>query len=652
MAADSIRSLLAESIEQITNFDATSDGCDDAEVSAFNTFKRGVMQASSGRLVPSELLDGLEPKDVVLRFLFRLHERRRIYRKQIATVLSILLETTWLMILQLNKTLRDAMPNDLKILLQDYPEHPEHIRDASRYVGTIGLPSDNSAADAVALDMLRKAAALLENIDYSVENVDEASDAFDKLRRAVDRLVESASDEAQTVLENMEPKVLILEFLVDLYSRQCRLRSRVGSLLLRLLGFDAWKAEVELDSSVRAAVRELTDDLSSPKNLRVVNAGMAVNLGAAAIAAAGRGNVGALYVRVIGAYNLAWEHLGRRPDPYVRITLNNRMKRTNTLCNTAEPRWESPAYLFEVPDKVSTIKFEIFDSELMKEVLLGTVSVIAAKCSREPKFSLHDLHQVDRGELELELVYMPGFESFSHSGAPDSWLVSREGEASLRSGSMVPSSSLGLRCPKYHQINTQLPGLRWWQGWIGYRNHRRCDVCESRFLRRECRWRCGNSCYFDVCDNCHARYSAAQMKLRDGSYGVCSSGAQTDQWLVSRLGEPSLLHASQVGDCDDSKELRCPAGHVIDKKKVGLHWHQGWTGYRNHACCDLCKVDFTRDEARWRCAEGCHFDVCNRCWIVYTRNFNTKEADSSIFVTGVLEYVATGVDEAPQLCEK
>jgi len=348
--------------------------------------------------------------------------------------------------------------------------------------------------------------------------------------------VNTSGAEGSIALDQLEPKGRVLEFLVDFHAHQKKYRSQVSALLLSLLGHEDWNEAVERDPSVRAAVRELTEDLSKPRKLTVVGVGMAVNLGGAAISAVNRGGVGAIYVRVIAGYNIVGVDKHTKPDPYVKISIGGKMKRTHTICCNRDPFWDSSAFLLDVPSLEADIKFEVLDSDLIHDRLLGTVSMTAAKASTQPGFTKHKLEGVEHGELELELVYMPG-EMQTSTASVCSGL-----EAALEQMNSLPDEGKGVL-----------------------------------------------------------------KKQKRGSFLVMVAGkpSATKSWVMQNATDKTLF--------GDDGRLRCPAGHLIEKKKENLRWHEGWTGTRHMSRCDLCGKDFARDETRWRCMFHCHFDVCNGC---------------------------------------
>lgn len=417
------------------------------------------------------------------------------------------------------------------------------------------------SAGPFASELFKEALSLMEKSDYSAKDIDKAQEAFACFRRAVMRLAKASG--SHTFVDQLEPKVKILEFLVDLLSRHPKYRSRISSLFICLLDFDNWKAAVHADSSVRSAVREITDDLSQPKRLTMAGAGMVVNLGAAAHMAFQHGSAGALYVRVIAAYNLARGPSGKLPDPYVRITCGGRMKRTHTVGLQSEPHWQSLPFMFQVPAPDSIIKFEILESGLYREKLLGSVSLTASCSPRVPGLQRHTLAHAQQGELEIMLVFMAG--------------------QSTDGVSVVD-----------HALTSAIDQLEALPDQQSTTHARRKGVSPSR---RKC----------------------VQSWKRGAPPSSSSSAVMTDSWLLTGDGKSasSLLLDS---DCKDGqKPMRCHAGHLVDERKDGLRWHEGRIGLKHVPYCSLCGNAFGRNDVRWRCSSHCHFNVCEYCHTVHAQ---------------------------------
>lgn len=97
----------------------------EAGLPAFHALRNGVSRASGGGQVVRDLLAGLEPKVAVLAFLLELHKNRRIYRRQVAGVLLVLLQVDeWLLALKSDKELWLNLPPDL---IASLPVEPRKV---------------------------------------------------------------------------------------------------------------------------------------------------------------------------------------------------------------------------------------------------------------------------------------------------------------------------------------------------------------------------------------------------------------------------------------------------------------------------------------------------------------------------------------------
>merc|ERR1719310_410441 len=76
----------------------------DEAVDAFQTFRKGVVAAGNCKEVDSDVLlgglcnvAGVSTKHVILRFLARLHDEKKLYKKQVLAVIQVLLQVrAWL----------------------------------------------------------------------------------------------------------------------------------------------------------------------------------------------------------------------------------------------------------------------------------------------------------------------------------------------------------------------------------------------------------------------------------------------------------------------------------------------------------------------------------------------------------------------------
>jgi len=234
----SILLALEQSIAQIAELQNSGRFSDDS-AETFAAFRKAVTKASSGQEAPPEqLLGGLPSKVPVLRFLLALHAAKRTYRRQIAAVLSILLhERSWHQALLDDETLFASLPDDLRTVAEEVMQSEEPRKS---------LPSESveprprlSSRGERTLKLLGEANAAMSKIRFSAADPDSAIDAFQLLHRAVMWAIQSPEKDEGRVLEEMEAKESVLEFLADFYSRKPKHRARVSSLCIRLLGFDA-----------------------------------------------------------------------------------------------------------------------------------------------------------------------------------------------------------------------------------------------------------------------------------------------------------------------------------------------------------------------------------------------------------------------------
>jgi hypothetical protein len=258
-------------------------------------------------------------------------------------------------------------------------------------------------------DLLEKGKKQMEALDFSAAERDIAISAFETFRRAVQQVVNSTlSKQDDNVLDRLEPKGRILEFLVDMYELHQKYRSRVTSTLMRLLNFDGWRYAAESDDSVKAAVADFQD----MRALGTVNSvgAVSLNLKSAAANAVARGGVGALYVQMIAGYNLLIADSNGTSDPYVRVRLGGRTQRTHVINDCLNPKWDANPFIFEVSSIDAVLKLECLDSDVFKDDPLGDleISVAQAPVDSESSVMRCALNNVPHGELEFKLLYLPG----------------------------------------------------------------------------------------------------------------------------------------------------------------------------------------------------------------------------------------------------
>jgi len=103
-------------VGQILHLDDSS--FKDQAVDAFQTFRKGVVAAGSCKEVDPDVLfgglcnvSGVSSKHVILRFLARLHDEKKLYKKQVIAVIQVLLQVrSWLDAVRDNEELVQLLP--------------------------------------------------------------------------------------------------------------------------------------------------------------------------------------------------------------------------------------------------------------------------------------------------------------------------------------------------------------------------------------------------------------------------------------------------------------------------------------------------------------------------------------------------------------
>lgn len=429
-SAAAIRKLLLESVVQISELMKQHDVT--GNTSAFLAFKRAVQYASSGRYAtPAELLGDLEHKDAVGDYLGQLYAKRKMFKRQIEAVMMVLLPVDgWLAAWQALE-----LPSELRSMLSDEEAaRSQHVEPAPRPALQVknGSPEVKAAengseakmpatrlapATLSTLALLEKGRSQIEALSYSASkgNHDETTAAFEVFRRAVVQVVQSPTTDDDDVLELLEPKGAILQFLVDIYECMRKYRARVASVLIRLLAFEGWKAAAEADDSIHAAVHDLiagttVTTAERASRVQVTLVGATLTMRTAAETAVSQGGVGAAYVRVVAGHNLIPADSNGSSDPYVRVWLGQRMKRTHIVGNSLNPRWDASSFIMHVPSFDACIRFEALDDDVVSSDPLGELVIKVADLPTELSNACgrHTLAHVAHGELELELLFVPG----------------------------------------------------------------------------------------------------------------------------------------------------------------------------------------------------------------------------------------------------
>lgn len=129
---------------------------------------------------------------------------------------------------------------------------------------------------------------------------------------------------------------------------------------------------------------------------------------------------GVLSVRVIAAYDLMntdTGFFGDVSDPYVTVRLESQsekqQKRTHTINNDLNPRWNSSPFLFPVEMAEDQLLLEVWDEDMMQAAdFLGRMKIPLYKIIhgrvQQPILIRERLQDTQSGELEVEIGFSPG----------------------------------------------------------------------------------------------------------------------------------------------------------------------------------------------------------------------------------------------------
>eukprot|EP00929_Paragymnodinium_shiwhaense_P105876 TRINITY_DN70936_c0_g1_i1.p1 TRINITY_DN70936_c0_g1~~TRINITY_DN70936_c0_g1_i1.p1 ORF type:complete len:506 (-),score=99.42 TRINITY_DN70936_c0_g1_i1:127-1644(-) len=427
-------------------------GSRDVHISALNDLVRAVTHASSGRVAPSdELLQDLEPKLLILQFLCELHAKKKIQRRRVVATLSTLLQVTeWAAVVKTDQALLDTLPEELQENFRPETKPADPPEPDAVFLSPEG-DSECISQEPKCLKLLTEAEGAIGLIGFSAADSDKAIAAFELFRKAVTWISTSKQSENVEVLENLEAKAQVLEFLADFYDRKRRYRARVSETMMRLLDLQSWRDAALADKSLHAAVRDLmvTDDIKESRRdtfICAASRGGLLDLAAAQHTAMANGSVGILYVRILEAVDLEGavpsqampdkvEEGNENSDevisprkvadsvlsPFVRVRLGTRSKRTYIATGSKTTTWENDPFLFDVPsfDAVATI--QVLDSDIVVDRALGRLDVCVSDATIQDRapdrfcWELHELweparyplQEVATGQLELELVFFP-----------------------------------------------------------------------------------------------------------------------------------------------------------------------------------------------------------------------------------------------------
>jgi hypothetical protein len=107
----------------------------------------------------------------------------------------------------------------------------------------------------MASEDLERACGLIRELNFKAENRDKATEAFEALRKAVTRAMRLVDPNDCDVFANLEPKVQLAEFLMDVSARYAPYRSRVAEVIRALQKFESWAPAVQANEQNSAATQ-------------------------------------------------------------------------------------------------------------------------------------------------------------------------------------------------------------------------------------------------------------------------------------------------------------------------------------------------------------------------------------------------------------
>lgn len=398
----------------------------------------------------AEVLQRCSEKASVLRFLLAVYERKRIFRRQVAAFCSLLGRYGWAAALASDTELRQRWPSEMQMevancgyasTVSEPPGAPPKEDAETEQAGSTASLSDEdeegspvatvapqrSMADTLAMleDGLKRLAAAKYSFTVltgSGLDEDDLFAAFETFRRAVCRITQDSRIN-KAALDKIEHKDSILKFLLDVHSRKKRHRKRTEALLSLLLELESWKEAFADDEDLQAAIAEFRgpemeepaeeaeeeeEEEDAEEDPRTLSTLWREDVDEKIDAAAARGAIGLLLVRVVAAHNLINADWFSLSDPYVKVKVGRQKQSTAVVDDCLDPRWDSETWFFDIPAETTLVRFEVWDKDALQDDPLGHVSFPARLAPTAPgqerlRFALDS---VEHGELEVEMAFL------------------------------------------------------------------------------------------------------------------------------------------------------------------------------------------------------------------------------------------------------
>jgi len=293
-------------------------------------------------------------------------------------------------------------------------------------------------------------------LGFKATDTDGAIGAFETFRRAVAKAVRSPSKEDDELLERLEPKGPVLEFLLDLATRKRQYGQRIAATLTQLLDFEGWRSAAQGDPALHAAVRRLARGAGGPGAADAAEAQAEAEAPATPMAEGGQLGAGSLYVRVVAAYDLACTALGDLPRPCVRVALEGLEQRTEAAAPGLDARWEDEPFILGVSSAEAVVRFEVLDGASLEA--LGGLELGVGELPRQlgPAGRRYLLAGTSGSSLELELAFACGAELELEAAA---YWAAAAGEEPPGAGAQSPQGGTP-QLPRSRSAMELLPGGR------------------------------------------------------------------------------------------------------------------------------------------------------------------------------------------------
>ena len=375
----------------------------EAKVEVFTLLRRSVPKTQN------DTLKRWEAKDEVLQFLVEFYEEKKLYHRQVISLLELLLQQPgWAAV---RKDWPEEMAKVAAAAAKSDVAQAE-VEAAGGYTASdLPVAPQRSMADTLA--MLEDSLQRLSNANFSFTVLtgsgleeDDLVKAFELFRRAVCRVTQDQRIE-MSVLDQIGRKESILQFLLEVMDRKPRHKKRIESLLVLLLQLDSWRRVAENESLKDATAKYRGNLEKEDANANDADVDVPLDEVKELLAdAKRRGAIGVLLVRVVAAYDLINADWFSLSDPYAKVTVDKVSKTTAVVDDCLDPCWDEDLWNFDVMAESSFVRLEVWDKDSIQDDPLGSVAIPITMTPSELKNLRFQLDRVAHGELEVEMQFL------------------------------------------------------------------------------------------------------------------------------------------------------------------------------------------------------------------------------------------------------